>query len=102
MLMLQTINPVRILSQHVFYLTWVRTTVVASSVSSNHMEVRDMSIFKGFLGVAALAVTTPAMAASTHLTDVQFMQASRCAALIASPSLGKEDATSIDALLKSE
>ncbi len=54
--------------------------------------------------IAALAVSTTAAAQPTtpKLTDVQYMEAARCRALIASPSLGKEDTTSIDALLKSQ
>jgi hypothetical protein len=52
--------------------------------------------------VAALAVSTTAAAQPSHLSDVQYMQAARCRALIASPSLGKEDTSRIDGLLKAE
>jgi hypothetical protein len=52
--------------------------------------------------LTALAVSTTAAAQPSHLSDVQYMQAARCRALIASPALGKEDTSRIDALLKAE
>jgi hypothetical protein len=52
--------------------------------------------------VAGLAVAGTASAAPTHLTDVQYMQAARCRALIAAPALGGGDTHRIDDLLKQE
>ena len=53
-------------------------------------------------GVGVIAFSGGAMAAPTHLTDVQFMTASRCAALIASPALGGGDASAINAVIKEQ
>jgi hypothetical protein len=50
---------------------------------------------------AAAAVATSA-AASSHLTDVEYLQAARCAGLAASENLGAVDAKSFDALMKAE
>jgi len=61
-----------------------------------------MSTLKALIVSASLAASTSVVAAPNHLTDVQYMQASRCRALIASPALGKGDTTVIDGLLKSE
>jgi hypothetical protein len=51
---------------------------------------------------AALAAASASVAAPTRLTDVQFMQANRCAALVASPALGGGDASAIKALIKAQ
>jgi hypothetical protein len=61
-----------------------------------------MRTLQGLDVIGALVASTAAVAAPSHLTDVQYMQAARCRALIASPALGKGDTTNIDALLKSE
>jgi hypothetical protein len=53
-------------------------------------------------GLGAIAFSGGALAAPAHLTDVQFMTASRCAALIASPALGGGDVSAINALLKDQ
>ena len=53
-------------------------------------------------GLGAIACSGGALAAPAHLTDVQFMTASRCAALIASPALGGGDVSGINALLKDQ
>lgn len=55
--------------------------------------------------VLALAATTAASAAyaqPTRLTDVEYLQAARCAGLAAAENLGAMDTSSIDALLKAE
>ena len=61
-----------------------------------------MPNIRDFVVIASLAVAGSAAAAPTHLSDVQYMQAARCQALVASPALGKGDTTRIDALMKSE
>jgi hypothetical protein len=61
-----------------------------------------MHTLRDFVVVAALAVSTAAAAAPSHLTDMQYIEAARCQALIASPALGKGDTSTIDALVKSE
>ncbi|MHB8529567.1 MAG: hypothetical protein ACYC8V_08680 [Caulobacteraceae bacterium] len=59
-------------------------------------------MLKPLIIVASLAVSTSALAAPTHLTDAQYMEAARCRALIASSALGKGDTHVIDALMKRE
>ncbi len=51
---------------------------------------------------ACAAATLPAIAATDHLSDSQYLTAVRCRALIASPALGKGDTGALDAMLKSE
>lgn len=62
-----------------------------------------MSMLNGFIVAAALAASTAVVAQpAAHLTDMQYLAAVRCRALIASPALGKEDTSAIDAVLKTE
>ncbi|MBS0410779.1 MAG: hypothetical protein JSR86_12755 [Proteobacteria bacterium] len=61
-----------------------------------------MSMWKSLILVAGLAASTSAVAAPTRLTDTQFLQLSRCRALVASAELGGGDLKAIDAVLKSE
>jgi hypothetical protein len=61
-----------------------------------------MRSFSHLIIVATLAASTSALASPSHLTDVQYMQAARCRALIAAPALGGGDTSQIDALLKRE
>ena len=63
---------------------------------------RETSMFKSFIVIAALAASNVALAAPVHLTDGQFLAASRCRALIASPALGGGDTRVIDGLIKTE
>ncbi|HEV2364665.1 MAG TPA: hypothetical protein VGS12_10780 [Caulobacteraceae bacterium] len=59
-------------------------------------------MLKSVIVVAALAVGAPAFAASSHLTDAQYMQAARCEALMSAPALGAGDKTAIRALMRRE
>ena len=59
-------------------------------------------MFKSFIVIAALAASNVALAAPAHLTDGQFLAASRCRALIASPALGRGDTRVIDGLIKTQ
>jgi len=59
-------------------------------------------MFKSFIVIAALAASNVALAAPAHLTDGQFLAASRCRALIASPALGGGDTRVIDGLIKTQ
>jgi hypothetical protein len=59
-------------------------------------------MFKSIIAAAAMAATTAAVAAPNHMTDVQYLGAVRCQALMSSPALGKVDTTGISALIKSQ
>jgi hypothetical protein len=59
-------------------------------------------MFKTLIAVAALAATTGAMAAPSHMSDAQYLSAVRCQALMSSPALGKGDTAGIDQVLKAE
>ena len=59
-------------------------------------------MLKSVIVIAALAAGAPAFASSTHLTDVQYMQAARCEALMSSSALGGGDKSAIQALIKHE
>ena len=59
-------------------------------------------MYRSLIVVASLAISTPVLASSNHLTDVQYLQAARCQALFTSPALGKSDSHVIDALVKKE
>ena len=61
-----------------------------------------MSLIKAFAIVAPLALSTAAFAAPTHLTDSQFIAASRCEGLMSSSALGRQDTRGLEALLKAE
>ncbi len=61
-----------------------------------------MSMLKTLIVLAALGVSGAAMAAPSHISDVQYLQLNRCRALIASPELGGGDTQAIDAALKTE
>jgi hypothetical protein len=61
-----------------------------------------MSVIGNIALVAAMVSTTAALAATTHLTDSQYLAAARCQGLISSPALGTTDATGINKLMKSE
>lgn len=52
--------------------------------------------------VAVSALTGVAQAATTAVSDYDFLQASRCRGLAASEGLGKLDTTSIDVFLKQQ
>jgi hypothetical protein len=52
--------------------------------------------------VASLSLSGVALAAPTHLTDGQYLAAARCEGLMSSSALGKEDVSSIEAVLKSQ
>jgi hypothetical protein len=59
-------------------------------------------MYKNLIVIAALAASSPVLAKSSHLTDVQYFQVARCQALFSSPALGKSDTHIIDALVKKE
>jgi hypothetical protein len=61
-----------------------------------------MSIFKAFAIVAPLALSTAALAAPAHMSDAQFIAASRCDGLMSSSALGRQDTHTIEARLKAE
>lgn len=61
-----------------------------------------MSMWKSLILVAGLAASSAAVAAPARLTDTQFLQLSRCRALVASAELGGGDPKPIDAVLKTE
>jgi hypothetical protein len=50
----------------------------------------------------AAAVTATAASASDRLSDVDYIRANRCRALVASSELGGQDATAFDALIKEQ
>jgi hypothetical protein len=52
--------------------------------------------------IAALAAATAGVAASARLTDVQFLKAARCEALMTSPALGGGDGAGIKAVVKAQ
>ncbi len=59
-------------------------------------------MYKTLIVVAALVASSPVLARSERLTDVQYLQAARCQALISSSALGKGDSHVIDALMKQQ
>jgi hypothetical protein len=59
-------------------------------------------MFKSIIAAAALAATTAAVAAPSHMTDAQYLGAVRCQALMSSPALGKVDTAGISAVIKSQ
>jgi len=61
-----------------------------------------MSILKILMISSALAASSTAFASTSHLSDAQYLAAARCQGLMSSPALGKDDTSSIDALMKSE
>jgi|SRR5665213_871300 len=61
-----------------------------------------MSMLNGFIVAAALAASTTAVARPAQLTDTQYLAVARCRALIASPALGKQDTSAIDAEYKAQ
>jgi hypothetical protein len=65
-----------------------------------------MSIIRTSLVTAAVAGMTLAAVAATagpaSITDAQYFQAQRCAALMSSPALGREDTHAIDAFLRQQ
>lgn len=70
-------------------------------ITSQNKE-RDMSTFKSVMIIAAglAAAAASASAAPPRVSDGAYIQAERCAALIASPALGRRDTSAIDAFLK--
>jgi hypothetical protein len=61
-----------------------------------------MTTWKLFAVVAPLALSSAAFAAPAHMTDAQYIAAGRCAGLMSSAALGRQDTRSIEARLKSE
>jgi len=63
-----------------------------------------MSTFKSVMIIAAglAAAAASASAATPRVSDGAYIQAERCAALIASPALGRHDTSGIDAFLKDQ
>ena len=61
-----------------------------------------MSILKGFIVIASLAASTAAIAAPARMTDTQYLELSRCSALMASTQLGGGDASAADAAFKAQ
>jgi aconitase B len=64
-----------------------------------------MSTTKAFsiaaaLALGAAAISTAALAQPARFTDAQYIAASRCEALMASPVLGRQDTRGIDQVLK--
>jgi hypothetical protein len=59
-------------------------------------------MLKAVIIAAALAAATAGVAAPARLSDVQYLKAARCEALITSPALGGGDGAAIKALLKSQ
>ena len=59
-------------------------------------------MLKAITIIAAVATAGAGVAAPARLTDVQFIQAARCEALIGSPALGGGDTAAIKALIKSQ
>ena len=61
-----------------------------------------MSGLANLFAIAALASTSAAFAAPTHLSDSQYLAAAHCQGLYDSRSLGAADASGINAVMKSE
>ena len=61
-----------------------------------------MSVTRNILIVAALVSTTAAVAATSHLSDSQYIAAARCQGLFNSSALGSTDASGINKVMKSE
>ena len=72
------------------------------------IEYRPNGIGETQMRTAALAMiftaatATAAMAQTDRLTDVEYLQAARCAGLASSETLGEIDTAGVDALLKAE
>lgn len=61
-----------------------------------------MSIIRNILIVGAMASTTAAVAATSHLSDSQYIAAARCQGLFNSAALGSTDSSGINKVMKSE
>ena len=61
-----------------------------------------MSVFGNIMLAAALASTTVAFAATSHLSDSQYIAAARCQGLFDSKALGAANASGINSLIKAE
>ena len=59
-------------------------------------------MIRSFIVIASLAASTAVAAPQAQLSDVQYLAAARCRALIASPALGKGDTHAIDGVLKAQ
>ncbi|HZZ37395.1 MAG TPA: hypothetical protein VFE03_16855 [Caulobacteraceae bacterium] len=59
-------------------------------------------MLKAVIIAAALAAATASVAAPARLSDVQYLKAARCEALITSPALGGGDGAAIKALIKAQ
>ena len=59
-------------------------------------------MIRSFIVIASLAASTAMAAPQAQLSDVQYLAAARCRALIASPALGKGDTHAIDGVLKAQ
>jgi len=59
-------------------------------------------MFKTIIAIAAMAATTGAIAAPSQMSDMQYLSAVRCQALMSSSALGKEDTSAINAVIKSQ
>jgi hypothetical protein len=61
-----------------------------------------MSGLGNLIAIAALASTSAAFAAPTHLNDSQYIAAAHCQGLFQSRSLGAVDGSQINSVMKSE
>ena len=61
-----------------------------------------MPALREMIVAASLAAATVTVAAPAHVTDVQYLEANRCRALIASTALGGGDTKAIDAFLRAQ
>jgi hypothetical protein len=59
-------------------------------------------MLKSIIVIASLAASSAVFAAPSRLTDSQFLEATRCRVLIASPALGAGDTKPIDATVQAE
>jgi hypothetical protein len=63
---------------------------------------REIQMLRMLLVAAPLALSTAAVAETSHLTDAQFIAAARCQALMASSVLGPQDTRGVDQLMNRE
>ena len=59
-------------------------------------------MFKTIIAITAVAATTGAFAAPSQMSDMQYLSAVRCQALMSSSALGKEDTSAINAVIKTQ
>jgi hypothetical protein len=61
-----------------------------------------MPNFKIILAASSIAVAAAAGAQAASMSDVQYMAAERCEALVGSPALGKGDTHALQALIRQQ